>query len=44
MIAMASALNSKMHSKTFMCLYKFIVDVVVIYYYLVAELEELKRK
>ena len=32
-IAMDSTLNSKLHSKIFMWLYKVIVDVVVIYYY-----------
>ena len=32
-IVMASALNSKLHWKIFMWLYKVIVDVVVIYYY-----------
>ena len=32
-IIIASVLNSKLHSKIFMWLYNFIVDVVVIYYY-----------
>ena len=32
-IVMASALNSRLPSKTFMWLYKVIIDVVVIYYY-----------
>ena len=32
-IVMASALNLRLPSKTFMLLYKVIVDVAVIYYY-----------
>ena len=32
-IVKASALNSKLHSKILVWLYKVIVDVVVIYYY-----------
>ena len=42
---MASALNSKWHSKISMWLYKVIADVVVIYYYVkkMAELEEVKK-
>ena len=44
-IVMASALNSKWHSKISMWLYKVIADVVVIYYYVkkMAELEEVKK-
>ena len=44
-IVMASALNSKLHSKIFMWSYKVIVDVVVIYCYVkkMAELEEVKK-
>ena len=41
-IVMASPLNSKLHSKIFMWLYKVIVDVVVIYYY-VKKWQNLKK-
>ena len=41
---MASALNSKLHSKILMWLYKVIADVVIYYYVKkMAELEEVKK-
>ena len=43
-IVMASALNWKLHLKIFMRLYKIIVDVVVIYYYVKNDLTWRSKK